>query len=313
VGGWTGIIQVAANWYNTYGVKSNGTVVADGNNTWGQCNVGSWTNIIQVAAGEGHTVGLRSDGTVVATGTNFWGELGVAGWTNIVQIAAGQHFTIGLRADGTVLAVGSNSAGQCNVGSWTDIIQVSGGYSYTIGLKADGTVVTVGLNNFGQCNVGSWTGITQVAAGAYHTVGVTLDGRVVGTGSNSSSQLNFEHWLLQPFVIALIDIKPGSNPNSVNLGSNGNVPVAILSSPVFDATTVDPLSVTLAGASARVKGKGSSSFVEDVNGDGFLDLVVHIDTQALQLCGTDTYAVLKGNTFGGAEVAGKDMVRIVRE
>ena len=35
-----------------------------------------------------------------------------------------------------------------------------------------------------------------------------------------------------------IDIKPGSETNTINLGSKGNVPVAILSTTVFDATTV---------------------------------------------------------------------------
>ena len=38
-------------------------------------------------------------------------------------------------------------------------------------------------------------------------------------------------------MIVAIDIKPGSYPNSINLKSNGKVPVAILSSPTFDATT----------------------------------------------------------------------------
>ena len=40
-----------------------------------------------------------------------------------------------------------------------------------------------------------------------------------------------------------IDIKPGSDPNSINLRSKGVIPVAILTTEDFDATTVDPLSV----------------------------------------------------------------------
>ena len=50
------------------GVKSDGTVVAVGDNGEGQCNVGGWTDIAQVAAGRWHTVGVKSDGTVVAAG-----------------------------------------------------------------------------------------------------------------------------------------------------------------------------------------------------------------------------------------------------
>jgi hypothetical protein len=110
-----------------------------------------------------------------------------------------------------------------------------------------------------------------------------------------------------------IDIKPGVFPNSINLGSNGVVPVAILSSATFDATKVDPTTVTLSGATAKLKGNGAPivSF-QDVNGDGRLDLVIQILTQALELTNGDTQALLQGKTFDGATVCGVDSVRIVK-
>ena len=43
-----------------------GTVVAVGRNNHGQRNVNSWTHIVQVAAGWAHTVGVKTDGTMVA-------------------------------------------------------------------------------------------------------------------------------------------------------------------------------------------------------------------------------------------------------
>ena len=109
-----------------------------------------------------------------------------------------------------------------------------------------------------------------------------------------------------------IDLKPGSFPNSINLGSNGTVAVAIFSDGSFDATTVDPLSVTLAGASVELKGKGTpmASF-QDVNGDGLVDLVVHVSTEALELSESDTQVELKGKTFGGAGIEGRDSARII--
>jgi hypothetical protein len=42
----------------------------------------------------------------------------------------------------------------------------------------------------------------------------------------------------------------------VNLGSAGVIPVAILSSASFDATTVDPATISLAGASVKLVGNG---------------------------------------------------------
>ena len=59
---------LAAGYFHTVGICSDGTVVAAGDNEDGQCNVDSWTDIVAVAAGWTHTVGLRSDGTVVAVG-----------------------------------------------------------------------------------------------------------------------------------------------------------------------------------------------------------------------------------------------------
>jgi len=57
-----------------------------------------------------------------------------------------------------------------------------------------------------------------------------------------------------------IDIKPGSFPNAINMGSNGVVPVAFLTDFGFDASTVDPGTVTLrgehfAGGLVKLRGK----------------------------------------------------------
>ncbi len=109
-----------------------------------------------------------------------------------------------------------------------------------------------------------------------------------------------------------IDIKPGVYPNSINLGSHGTVPVAILSSETFDATTVDPLTVTLAGANVRLKGKGTPmSSLQDVNGDERMDLLVHVETEALELTSTSEEAVLEGSTYSGRKIRGTDTVKIV--
>jgi len=114
-------------------------------------------------------------------------------------------------------------------------------------------------------------------------------------------------------LATMIDIKPGSDPNSINLKSKGKVPVAILSSEVFDATTVDPSTVKLADAQVAVKGKKGKlmASVEDVNGDGLDDLVLHFNTQELNLTKDSTEAVLIGETFDGMSIIGSDSVNIV--
>lgn len=109
-----------------------------------------------------------------------------------------------------------------------------------------------------------------------------------------------------------IDIKPGTFPNSINIHSNGVVPVAILGSTAFDALQVDPASLRLAGAKVKVVGKGQfSCHGEDVNLDGRPDLVCQFLTSQLVIRPGDSTVALEGTTFAGARFRGEDTVRIV--
>ena len=148
--------KISAGDCHTVGLKSDGTVVAVGDNGHGQCNVSDWTDIVAISADIFHTVGLKSDGTVVAVGDNRYGQCNVSDWTDIVAVFAGECHTVGLKSDGTVVAVGDNRCGQCNVSDWTDIVAVSAGDCRTVGLKSDGTVVAVGNNAYGRCDVSGW-------------------------------------------------------------------------------------------------------------------------------------------------------------
>ena len=138
------------------GLKKDGTVVAVGANSAGQCMVSGWTDIVAITAGGSHTVGLKKDGTVVAVGRNNYGQCEVSNWTDIVAITAGCAHTVGLKKDGTAVAVGCNGSGRCNVSDWTDMVAVAAGDWHTVGLKADGTVVAVGDTGNGKCDVSGW-------------------------------------------------------------------------------------------------------------------------------------------------------------
>ena len=191
---WSNIARIAAGAHHTVGLKKNGTVVAAGSNSYGQCNVNGWNNIAEIATGAYHTVGLKKDGTAVATGWNGYGQCNVNGWNNIARIAVSRYHTVGLRADGTVVAAGSNSYGQCNVNGWNNIAEIATGTYHTVGLRADGTVVATGSNNDGECNISEWTDIVAIAAGPRFTLGLKSDGTVAAAGNNEYGQFNVESW-----------------------------------------------------------------------------------------------------------------------
>jgi hypothetical protein len=117
-----------------------------------------------------------------------------------------------------------------------------------------------------------------------------------------------------------IDIKPGTAPNSINLGSEGNVPVAILSTQGWDATNIDPVSVFFivdetneppvkVPVAKRSNGTWQASNA-DVNGDGLLDKVVHFETESLQITNGYEQKCVTG-TNNGKDFIGCDSVKIV--
>jgi len=109
-----------------------------------------------------------------------------------------------------------------------------------------------------------------------------------------------------------IDIKPGSYPNCFNSDGKGAIPVAILSSDDFDATLVNPSSISLNGQGVRIVGKGNiQSHIEDVNGDGLDDLMVQIEDMDGTYGAGNAIAVLTGETFGGDPMKGTDSICIV--
>jgi uncharacterized delta-60 repeat protein len=185
---------IAAGYYYSLSLCSNGTVVAWGDNGFGQfgngittdsnvpTQAGSLTDITAVAAGAYHSVALKNDGTVWSWAYNSYGQLGngttnnstvpvqVAVITGITAIAGGGNHSLALKSDGTVWAWGRNSYGQIGNGSCcsnsktpvqvntiTGIVSISGGWAHSIALKSDGTVWSWGYNNAGQLGNGTNT------------------------------------------------------------------------------------------------------------------------------------------------------------
>lgn len=194
ISGWESIVAVSVGDAHTVGLRADGTVVATGANEYGQCDVSGWRDIVAISAGGDHTIGLRVDGTVVATGDNNYRQCSVSGWRDIVAISAGGARTVGIRANGTVVIRGRVSYGEGNAFGWNDAVIVSVSSTNLVGLRADGSVMATGNNDCGQCKVSSWRDIVAISAGDGHTVGLQADGTVVAIGDNKNGQCNVSAW-----------------------------------------------------------------------------------------------------------------------
>jgi len=108
-----------------------------------------------------------------------------------------------------------------------------------------------------------------------------------------------------------LDIKPGSDTNPINLKSKGVIPVAILTTDDFDATTVDYQTVKFGPNEASIAHK--KGHIEDVDGDGDLDFVLHFKTLETGIVSTDTEATLTGETYDGTPFFGTDLISILAD
>src|ERR1043166_8965661 len=105
----------------------------------GQCIVPSdLTNVLAVAAGEAFSMALKSDGTVIAWGDNSAGQTNVpADLTNAVAIAAGYTHGMALKADGKVAAWGSDSSYESEVPIYlSNVVAIAAGQSHSLALQS---------------------------------------------------------------------------------------------------------------------------------------------------------------------------------
>ena len=183
-----------------------------------------------------------------------------------------------------------------------------------------GTQDTHGITvNWGDGGLPEFLAVTQgagtaSATGSHQYIVPGTYTITVGTkdddGGNDSTTLTVE---VLPIPVE-IDIKPGSDPNSLNLNGNGVVPVGVFGSADIDVTTIDISTLTF-GLSGTEATPVHDGHFEDINNDGFMDLVLHFREGELGIPvstpgETILTLTLNGNFNNGYYFQGQDIVRI---
>ena len=188
------VIAIAAGSEHSLFLRSNGQILACGNNSDGQLGnsnnsdsnvpvpVGvAFTDVTAIAASGGSSMLLKSNGIVFTWGDNFFGQLGdgsntssnfpvqVNSLTDITAIAAGDFLSLALRGNGSIMAWGRNLDGELGdgtntssnipvaVSSVSNVFAITAGQRHSIALKNDGTVSSWGANSVGQLGNGTIT------------------------------------------------------------------------------------------------------------------------------------------------------------
>ena len=215
--------RLAVGFYHTVGLKADGTLIATGRNSEGQCDVSDWTHVVAVACADYNTLALLDDGTVLTTGYQPFTEL--SGWKDITFLAAGSYGAVGISADGRVFCshpslrseelAGAVAAGVSTGYSvalkedgtvvhtaadlpWENVVALSASTTGTLALTADGAVLCHWFRARDALDYSDVSAAVALSAGATHTAVLLADGTVLTRGLNDQGQCDTASWDLGP-------------------------------------------------------------------------------------------------------------------
>lgn len=158
-------------------------------------------NVIAIAAGGAHSLALKSDGTVVAWGDNSVGQTDVPqGLTGVVGITAGDSHSAAIKADGSIVVWGRQDSANLTVppASLTNVLEASFGSWHAVALAGPSvsfetgeTVKTFQIENVGDSPL-TVTSVTMTGAQASDfTVQTSVTANAIQPGQSETVQVTY--------------------------------------------------------------------------------------------------------------------------
>jgi hypothetical protein len=115
-----------------------------------------------------------------------------------------------------------------------------------------------------------------------------------------------------PVVYINIDIKPGDDESlsPINPKSKGKIPVALLGSKDFRVSEVNVATLTF-GNTGDEASLSKCHGREDINDDGYPDMLCHFENQVAAFSSSSEEAVLKGRLDDGSLIEGRGRLKVV--
>ena len=199
---------------NTYGQLGNGDTKGTAQYVPVPVIGNAATGMTGVSAGGTHTLAFINNGSVLAWGNNAFGQLGNNSSTStstpvqvftgtdgtplsaITAVSAGFNHSLARRNDATVWAWGSNSEGQL-------------GFDPTA-TPSEPIAVEVLVNG------AALSGVTTVSAGGAHSIALLSNGQAMSWGSDTEGQLGINNAQTTYFIPTTVYIAPTAPANAPN-------------------------------------------------------------------------------------------------